>query len=236
MARIILTIVLSFIGIFITMRVQADNPPKAPSSILDRLEQRLLNDDASELTFDKAKRGNAKTRYEYEGDEIQASAPGNKELDDMERAITNLERDAEALAKDVQQNKQSFLAEIKLDNLINIDTKLSDQEGAGIRSLRVKIDGYLIYETPGIEGLWTTGPTIPLYSGPMKPGKHKVEYEARIVSRHSSKLPVDAEVYHQIDQTFDVEVPEGKQTRNWQIAIDVPKTSEGKVEAKLETR
>lgn len=224
---------------FSTTLIAAEKGGDTSQAILDRLEQKLLRKEESTITFEKnpvpASSSSATTRLNYEGQEIKAEAPQLREIEELEKAITALEKETENLARDVQTSRQAILQNASQSGQVFITTRF-DQGKASFRTLRVKLDGFTVYETAGSQGFWQVPGEIPLFQGPLQPGKHKLIYEARIVMKNDQAPSTNSDAAWKLDETFDFEVPDGKSQKNWIVTVALPAAGQGKAEAKLESK
>lgn len=227
-------ILLAFVS---AMAVAAEDGTDA---ILERLEKKLLKEEETTLSFSGEKKkppvGESVRRLEYNGTDIHGQIPSTKDLDDLEKAIRGLEKDVEELARDVQATKQQVLDEAGLKNHVRLTTRLANDQDVAFRSLKVKMDGYLIYETPDSEGVWSVKNEIPLFQGPLKPGKHKLEYEARLVLKTPKPTPVSKDIFHRVNESYELEVTPDTREKSWVVSVEAPKTNAVTVQARLESR
>lgn len=222
-----------------TSSLAAEKNNDTSQAILDRLEQKLLRQEENTLTFDKAPAPDAakspSRQLNYGGQEIKAEAPQLREIEELEKAITALEKETENLARDVQTSRQAILQQASQSGQVFITTRF-DQGKASFRTLRIKLDGFTIYETAGSQGFWQNPGEIPLFQGPLQPGKHKLVYEARIVMKNEQAPSTNNDTAFKVDETFDFEVPDGKTQKNWTVTVALPAAGQGKAEAKLESK
>ncbi len=215
------------------------NSGDTSQAILERLEQKLLRREEGTLSFDKdpvkTSSPSQTTRLNYEGQEIKAEAPQLRELEELEKAIVSLEKETENLSRDVQTSRQAILQQAAQTGQVFITTRFS-QGSASFRTLRVKLDGFTIYETAGSQGFWQSPSELPLFQGPLQPGKHKLEYEARLVMKQEQAPKTNSDAAWNLDETFDFEVPEGKSQKNWSVTVELPEAGQGKAQAKLENK
>lgn len=211
-------------------------------SVLDRLERRLLDQEADGLTFGErnepppamqpADQG-AKYKYEGKGGDaaIKASTTERDQMASLGAAVAELETQVDQLASNVQKTKQAILDEASMDNFVAIEAELGETDAAAIKTLNIKLDGYPVYELHEASGLWLPSKAVPLYSGPLQPGAHRVDLEARIVVRHNQSLPMNADVYRFVNKSFDINVPGGTSNTRYVIAIKPPAKLEEQADA-----
>jgi hypothetical protein len=74
---------------------------------------------------------------------------------------------------------------------------------------------------------------VPLYAGPLQPGNHRIDLEARLVVRHKDGIPLNGDVYRFINKTFDMIVPGAAGTARYTLAITPPAKLDGSADATL---
>lgn len=210
--------------------------------ILDRLEKRLLDEEADGLTFgekapppvlEKKSPGGVST-YRFEKPAaVQVSPPAMDDLKSLTAKVTDLENQVDKLADDIQKTKQSIVDDATIDNYFTLEANVTDTDAAAVKNLTVKLDGFPVYEINDAAGLWLPAKSVPLYAGPLQPGTHRLDLEARLVMRAKSGLPVNSEVYRFINKTFDLTVGSGTNNSRWVIAIKPPEKLEGVPQANL---
>lgn len=211
-------------------------------TVLDRLEKRLLDHEADGLTFGEknapppsldANDGPTETMKFQKKTKIGASTAELEGLKQIGGQIAELEQAVDRYASEVQKTKQGILDEAHTDNFITIEARLADTDVAAITSLTVKIDGYGVYELKETGGIWMPSAQVPLYAGPLKPGNHRVDLEARIALKPKKALPMNGDVYRFVNKTFDVVVPGGSRTAKYLINIVPPAKLDGVADATL---
>ena len=211
------------------------------NSVLDRLERRIMDQEADGLTFEDKTRPPATleptdpaARYKFENKgTINATTSEREQMASLASAITELETQVDQLASNVQKTKQSILDESKVNNFIGIEAQLSETDAAAIKTLNIKLDGYPVYELQEASGLWLPSKAVPLYAGPLQPGKHRLDLEARIVMRHQSGMPMNGDVYRFINKSFEMTVSGGTTKSRYVITITPPGKIEEQADAVL---
>ena len=120
--------------------------------------------------------------------------------------------------------------------MVEITTSIANTDKATFSSLDVDLDGHNIYSLSQDSGLWMSRPSVPLYSGPLQPGKHTINFQARIVKKTKDNLPLNNDVYHLINQSFEITIPNENFHKAWDIVIDNPKSLNYRAQAKLNMR
>jgi hypothetical protein len=217
-------------------------------SVLDRLEKRLLDEEAEDLTHKDSSFSNSTNRKDYSAlksspqtpkqsfkkERINSSTKEAKGIQGIGQLVTELEEQIDQFSQSVQKSKQSMIDEAKIENAIEIEARLTDPDSAAISMLSVKLDGFAIYQSQDSAGLWLPSAAIPLYAGPFPPGNHRLDVEIRLAKKSKAPLLIIDDVYHFVNKAFDISVPVSKERKRYIILIS-PRDGEGHpFEANLE--
>jgi len=218
--------------------VMAASSQRNIESVLDRLEQRLMDQDRESLSFGEEPRKGAPpkgaaTRFQYPPQDIVARDGDERELIQVTSALAELDQNVDAFAGEVQRFKQKILEEVAVDNFVSIAGTMEKPDAAVLRMLRLKVDGFTVYTIDEATGLWLPRAEIPFFSGPLMPGAHKVELEARLGRRRTADLPVADDTFQAINRTFDINMPDGKVKKSWLITIKAPDPGKARGDAVL---
>ena len=228
--------ILAVVFTYCTM-AYADKTQNKVDSILDRLERKLMESKQDSLLlsdqWSQPVEPKIKTKIKYKRNNINAALPSQEKLKDLEVAINSIEKEVNLLSSDMERMKEILGKQVKQDSLIEIISELNQEDKTIYRELVVKLDGYTIYKLDPHVGLWQSRKTIPLYSGPLRQGKHKLEITGRVAKVISKELPIDDNIYSLIQQEYDIVVPNGKFRKGYKIKIKAPKTKNFKVKAKI---
>ena len=211
-------------------------------SVLDRLERRLLDQESDGLTVgEKTQAPFGATNGDTDGPasqinikkktKIEATTPQRDAMKDLGQAIAALDAEVDQYASGIQKTKQAILDEAHIDNFITVDAKLTDTDVAAITTLTVRVDGFAVYELKESSGLWLPSNMVPLYAGPLKPGNHRIDLEARIVMKPKKALPMNGDVYRFVNKSFDLSIPGGAKTAKYTISIFPPEKLDGTADA-----
>ena len=233
---------LSLICIFgLSVAASAQKEIEKVDSVLDRLEKRILDEEGEGLTFGEKPmnskdedRPTIKVKMKGEGSKTLGELPETKQMREIASGISELEVQIDQLTADVQRTRQKILEEARIDNIVLIETKINGADTASLKMLRAKLDGYVIYGVSEEGGLWIPARATPLFSGPLQPGSHRLDVEARIAIRESAKMPLNTDVSRYISQSFELRIPDGKQTTKYTVVIDPSTDGTGRATAKLE--
>lgn len=235
-------------GISLPVLAKSKTNSDPVDNVLDRLEKRLLDEEAEDLTrIDKSSRERKDTpsstpskpsstthRQSFRKESVKSVTPETRGIQGIGQIVTELESQIDQFAQSVQKSKQTIIDEAKVDNSIDIEARLSDPDGAAISMLAVKLDGFSIYQSQDSAGLWLPSAAIPLYSGPFPPGNHRLDVEIRLAKKAKTPLLINDDVYHFINKAFDITVPVTKEKKRYIILIS-PQDGDGKpFEAQLE--
>ena len=206
-------------------------------SVLDRLEKRLLDQEADGLSYgekqpppstgdaaDGLNEGGVSKHVKVEhAEKITAKTSGDAErIKSVESLVAELENDVDQLASNVQKTRQGVLDEAAVDNFVTIEAQLADTDAAAIKTLTVKLDGYPVYELSEASGLWMPTKSVPLYAGPLQPGNHRLDLEARLVVRQGGTLPLNSDLFRFVTKSFDLTVTSGTKSSRYAVAFSPP--------------
>jgi len=201
-------------------------------SVLDRLEKRLLDQEADGLTFGERQNDPAflrtpeaaapKKTYRFGSTKIEATPKQAERLKDVGKLVAELEGQVEQLASSVQKTKQSVVDDAAIDNFVTLAAQLGDTDTATIKNLTVKLDGFDLYALSDSSGLWLPSKNLPIYAGPLQPGNHRVDLEVRLVMRQEQNLPLNGDIYRFINKSFDITVTGARSNARYIIAIKAP--------------
>lgn len=210
-------------------------------AILDRLERRLLDQEAEGLTFSEKNAQNdgqnekeKSSSYKFPKKTIETVPPNIQKIDEVSRLVRELEQQVDQLASNVQKTKQTIIDDAAINNFVSIEATLPDPDKASIKSLEVRIDGFKLYTMSDSAGLWLPSKSIPLYAGPMQPGNHRLDVEARISMRESKPLPVNNPIYRFINKSFQWSIAEGVSNTRYRLTIQPPDKLDGAVDAQMQ--
>jgi ribosome-associated translation inhibitor RaiA len=211
-------------------------------TILDRLEKRLLDQEADGVTFSdrngdlnflKQPVDTKAKKYQFKGGKIEATAPEKDRLKAIEVLVADLERQVDALAAKVQKTKQSLIDDATLNNSIAVDAQIDGVDKATIKSMRIRLDGYELYSISDTSGLWLPSKVVPIYSGPLQPGSHRLDLEVRLMLRTNPDLPLNTDLYRFVSKSFTMTVAGGSTQSRYVIAIKAPESIDDSADASL---
>ena len=220
--------------LFILSLLCAAPSNKQTETILDRLERRLLEQERKALSFgntDLTNRKEPKTKFSYKGQDIPQNSVLVQDLSKLSKAVSELEQHVEFLAGEVQSVKQKILQDTSIDNTVQIDTVLTNPSKFAFRTISIMIDEHNIFSQNASSGLWNPTGSIPIFIGPMSPGKHQIRIKARLVGKTMTDLPLENGRFVFINEVYDFKVPVGHVYKKWTINISSPEsvTSSAKV-------
>lgn len=201
--------------------------PAEMDRILDKLESRTPMKTKKKSTDKKI------TTYEYPKAVIESRRDGNVEIDQIASSVARLDKEVEQLASDVQKMKRNVLATSKVDSFVDLEAQLVSFKDAALTNLFVKLDNFELYKIHDTAGLWIPSFRMPVFSGPLKPGSHRIDVDARIVLKHKEPLKVNNDVFRLVTESFVVNVPSQTKGLRYVIELTAPQTDDGPATAKL---
>jgi hypothetical protein len=206
-------------------------------SILDRLESRLTNFENESLglqlsaePFSDIEDKEPITASYSSKSKIRGKVKEADNITEIATAIAKLESEIEKLSADVQRTRQKVLEDAQINNFVEITALLNDTDLAGIKSFSTKIDGYEVYGLHEDSSFWLPNHNLPVYSGPLQPGNHRIDVESRIVMKTKQPMPLESDVYRFVNKSFDINVPANNFRKRWVLEIKPPTTPEGQAE------
>lgn len=194
-------------------------------SVLDRLEQRLMEDDRETLSFGegiKSKSKKADRSYEYTPETIVPRKKDTDQIAEIGKALNELESDIDSYSGEVQRLKQKILEDVRTENYIDISGLLEEPKATLIRSLRLKLDGYTVYDVDETNGLWMPKASLSFFRGPLTPGKHKLEIHANLGRRQDEGLPIGDDFAQSIQKDFDLTIATGPVKKAFVLKFKAP--------------
>ncbi len=206
-----------------------DNDLDHIESVLDQLEQKLIDQESDGLTYGEKSARNSRKMPEkaaksikLKTETLEGKTVEAKRIDDVNTLLRDLEQRVEQFAGKVQIAKQQVLEAAKIDNLINIDTILENTDKFAINSLTIRLDGQAVYTLKDSSGVWMPNKTLPIYSGPLEPGMHRLDFEARIVMKSQDGLPLNSDLYKFISQSYDLPIRQDTKLSRYAVVLTPP--------------
>jgi hypothetical protein len=203
----------------------AQSGEEGADKVLEQLEQQIMSDEADGLSHFKSPNG--PFGIQDETAPINNGSPKAKsanieaaqDFSQIHKKIKDLERDIDTLSSDVQQYKQAAVVASKDNSYVYLEASILEEDKNNLKSIRVKVDGFTVYQVRDTAGLWTPKSAIPLYSGPLSAGTHRIEISASVGELQKPGLPVNGPSFKSIEKTFEIQVPLGSSNKKYQIAI-----------------
>lgn len=193
------------------------------NTVLEQLEKQILNDDADGLTHMKSPDGSFGTEDATAPigtpPTLAKDAESSKDFSQINAQIKTLEQDIEKLAANVQEYKQSAVVASKDNSYVYLEAKMLDAKKSTLKSIRVKVDGFTVYQVKDTAGLWVADSSVPLYSGPLSAGNHRIDIEASVGDLPGAGLPVAGPAFKSVEKNFEIQVPLGSTNKKYQLAI-----------------
>ncbi len=225
---------------FLCIGASAPNRTESTENILERLERKLMEQEAATLRITAPPISASKNtkapvqRYEMPASVMAAPLPHESGFDGIAKDLRELEQDTDELSGQVEKLKADFLAMADKGNFVEIKLVIEDPNAMVVRSMALTIDQHSVYETQDREGQWIPGPEVLLYAGPMEPGTHELNLKGRIVRRYESNVPLDQNLYHAYDQNIQVVVPTGAFRQGYRFKLAKPEKQNIHAQAVLE--
>ena len=226
----------------------ADAQTKGIDALLDRLEERLKRAedeaaipegssvDTERVDVERKSKTEPDVKLQFKGTDIAPDQEaGSRFLDDLKKSVNELDGKVEQLSADIEGTKQRILEDARIDNFMQISVDQNGgPDGMSLRTLRVKIDNFVVYGINEATGFWSHRKLHPVYAGPLKEGRHKVSIEARVALRSQQRLALENGSMQTIQKEFDLFVPSGKSARSW--VINFERDNQGQVASNLVER
>lgn len=231
---------LKFILLLSTIDLQAADRSgtEKSDSILDKLEQKLLEQEASTLNITAPSRKKIlPTKQSYKAPETQISGklPLEDEFAAIDKSVQEIEAQVEDLSQRVEKIRSDFIDKSQQSSLIELQLQLENPEETFLKELTISIDQHVVYEVREDLSPWQMRPQISIYSGPLAPGNHLVTFKARVVRKEKDKIPLDQNIYHIYNQNLSLDIPVGNARRGYRIRIGKPEEQNTFAKAALET-
>ncbi len=220
-----------------------DTQGKKIESVLDKLEKRLIDREASPFTEDedlaikspKSKKDSpAKEYYQPKTPgKIKGNTASGKNLQEVQKKINEYDSRIEILESDLRRLRAGVYEGSVTDNQVMLDVKTSKDAKYIIRTLTTKLDGNTLYNQLDPAGLWMPSREVPVFYGPLQPGDHRVDISATIAPLSPEGLEIPTWQHKSLQQSFSFNIPDGKIRKTVTIEIAEPKTSGSHPVAKM---
>lgn len=212
----------------------ADSSIQAMDSVLDRLEHKLMEQEASSLKIEPINPSpKADQKIRVPASKFEGRLPGSDDFAGLEKQIAGLEKEADELSGQIESMKGELLNQATKGSLIEITAAIEDPDLTSIRELTFFLDGTKIYSMDG--GEWTPSPEVPFFLGPLEAGEHTLKLEARTIRRREKTLPLDQNLYHRYDQSFKIQVQAGVYHQGYRMHLVRPEQQNTRAQASLES-
>lgn len=224
----------------LTTPAPAQKAQEASDAILDRLERKLIEQEASTLRIEappvrrETKPGQAPiVMPNSQASVITGSLPEQKDFAALDQQLRSLEQDIDELSGQVEKLKSDFQNKAAKGSLVEIVLQLDAPQETSLRDLTFAINDHTIFNKAG-SGSWNPGAQILLYSGPLEAGEHKIKLQARTVRRYGEGLPLDQNLYHLYEQNFPIALPQGSFRKGFRLKLAKPEQQNIHAKAVLE--
>ena len=220
----------------------ADIQAKKIENVLDKLEQRLIDKEASPLTFEESENAKipeksaAKGKQKYapkSATKITGQTPSGRNLREMQKKLSEYDTRIDQLEGDVRKLRAGVYEDSATDNQVMIEIKAGNQSKFIIRTLNARLDGNTLYNQLDAAGLWMPTRSVPIFFGPMQPGDHRVDISATIAPLSSDGLEMPSWKQKSLQQSFTFSLHDGKARKSITIEINDTKGDGSQPIAKL---
>lgn len=218
---------------FCSVQASAADAVHSMDSVLDQLERKLMEQEATTLRIEPINEApRAQQNVRLPKGTVEGRQPGFDDFAALEKQIASLEKEADELSGHIENTKADLLDKSSKGSLVEINAVIEDPDLTSIRELSLSIDGKTIYAMNG--GDWTPSPEIPFFIGPLAPGEHQLELNARTVRRREKTLPLDQNITHRYQQTFKINVAAGVFHKGYRMRLVRPEQQNTRAQASLE--
>ncbi len=212
----------------------ADKNVQAMDSVLDRLERKLMEQEASSLHIEPINPAPAPANQKITlpTGSLEGRLPGSEDFKGLEKQIAGLEKEADELSGQIETLKGDLLSQATQSSLIEIEALIEDPDLTSVRELNFYLDGSKIFAMDG--GDWAPNPEIPFFLGPLEAGEHTLKLEGRTIRRREKTLPLDQNIYHHYDQNFKIQIQAGVYHKGYRLRLVRPEQQNTRAQASLE--
>jgi hypothetical protein len=196
-------------------------------SILDRLEQRLRQQERGVLFFspDKEKSfedplNSATILNLPKATVVTGRLREEDKIKQIASAISTIKGEVDILASEVHQTRQNIIDQSQINNYVELKAKLKGPESLHIKSIMVKIDNYPLLSLPESISLRADHQSYPIYSGPLNPGTHRIDLVANVGLKEKMETPLQNESMQSINKSFQIQIPHGPFQRSWTLEME----------------
>jgi TolA-binding protein len=195
-------------------------------AILDRLEKKLLDYDQeslsiSEKSLSSKKSGPSDSSIDSGQTSIAASSPAasTSTLDDLEKVVKEIEDQIDQTEDEVQRIRSELNQMALQGGYVELQLENQLSENAVISQIAVRLDGFEIYRVDTTHNYWIPYRIIPVYTGPMPAGDHRLDLEAVITKKSEQNSPIQGTGTTLENRSFSFKMQDGQQHRKWTITL-----------------
>jgi hypothetical protein len=225
-----------------TDKKKPKNADQKIENVLDTLEKRLLDKEASPLTLDEEATASAPShnargssqKYSPKGPAgIVGQTPKGKNIQELQRKINEYDNRVEILEADLRKLRSGVYEASATDNQILLEVKAGNATKFIIRTLTARLDGNTLYNQLDPAGLWMPTRSIPVFFGPLQPGEHRLDVTAMLAPLNQNGLEMPTWNQKGLQQSFSFAVPDGKMRKTISIEINDAKGDGSQPMAKM---
>jgi hypothetical protein len=211
-------------------------------NVLDKLEQRLIDKEASPLTFDETENAKnpqketTKTKQKYapkSAARISGQTPSGRNIQELQKKLGEYDSRIDLLEADVRKLRAGVYEDSATDNQVMLEVKAGNQSKFIIRTLHARLDGNTLYNQMDAAGLWMPTRSVPVFFGPLQPGEHRVDISATIAPLSADGLEMPSWKQKSLQQSFTFALSDGKARKSITIEINDSKGDGSQPVAKL---
>ncbi len=218
----------------------AANQPStdATDGMLDRLERKLLEQEAATLKIQAPPRSSPINKNQQKlrlpEQSYTGRMPEGEDFSIVDRKIQDIEAQTEDLSQRIEKLQASILDKSQRGAYVEIQIELEDVEATALRELTVSIDQHTLYQLGKTINPWLPQAQILAYSGPLEPGTHKLKLQAQTLRKYSDKLPLDTNLFHNYNQEISLDIPQGIYRKGYKLKLTKPEKQNTYAQANME--
>lgn len=218
------------------------NQDRKIESVLDTLDRRLLDKEASPLTLDEdadaagtSIKGSKPTQtYSPRSSaSIKGNTTSGKNIQELQKKINEYDGRIEILESDLRKLRSGVYEASVTDNQVMVEVKSGNETKFIIRTLTARLDGNTLYNQIDPAGLWMPTRSIPLFYGPLQPGEHRIDLTAMLAPLSTDGLEMPSWNKKGLQQSFTFNVADGKARKTISIEINDAKGDGSQPVAKM---
>jgi hypothetical protein len=221
-------------------KASSGNNVKDFEKIVDQFEEEILKKDQENFRVgagdERSELPEAKYETRLKSQTIEGGTKESKVIGTVSTGIQKIDNEIDDLAKDIDALRQEIKQTASIDNKLDLEVRLTDPSAALIKSLDVKVDGFTLYSTNDSAHLSLPASSIPVYSGPIPAGAHKIDVSARVALIEKGGSALKADGSRNESKTFELTMPVGRIQSHFVVEIVAPADGKGKLEIRVQKK